>query len=618
MKNMYRFFMVIVPVMIFYLSQQALVVAQNIDFDINRALDSVKQELSKAKTAESKYYLWEEIAGLNKINKNNSEWQSAILEMLKYAVESKNDTLLYNSYSYLGMYYEDHTDFSRSIENHLKALNIAEKNNFASAICLSNEQLAVAYKQLHDVEQTFHHLRIAESLLHTHDKEIRERMPWVRRGVFSNMVAGFLQIQEPDSALKYALKTDSVVDKKNDMFGSIENIRNFGNLYAMKGNYKLSESYFKRAFFLADSSKHDMYTSVLVEYAELLLKENKIDSAKKYGLHSLSEHKRRFPDSHYGTILLEIAKVLQDVYSAAKQYDSAFYFAQLANANRDSIFNHQNLSRIQGLTFSQKVKGIESTVEAQKNEINQQKREKYFLLFGIVGALASAFVSYRNFVRKKRDAAIIQEEKQRSESLLLNILPADIAEELKENDSVQAKLFNDVTVLFTDFKDFTKASERLSPQELVDELHTCFKGFDEIITKYNIEKIKTVGDAYLAVSGLPTENPNHAEDMVNAALEIRDFMLKRKTENVEKSFEVRIGIHSGSVVAGIVGVKKFAYDIWGDTVNTAARMEQNSEAGKINLSHTTHDLVSDKFYFQYRGELEAKNKGKLKMYFVER
>ncbi|MBK9249809.1 MAG: adenylate/guanylate cyclase domain-containing protein [Ignavibacteria bacterium] len=172
-------------------------------------------------------------------------------------------------------------------------------------------------------------------------------------------------------------------------------------------------------------------------------------------------------------------------------------------------------------------------------------------------------------------------------------------------------------MLFTDFKSFTKVSEQLSPQELVDELHTCFKAFDEICGKYSIEKIKTIGDAYLAVCGLPLADEIHAENVVNAALEIREFMKNRREDLGAKTFEIRIGINSGSVVAGIVGVKKFAYDIWGDTVNTAARMEQNSEAGKINISETTYSLVKDQFTCEYRGEIDAKNKGKLAMYFVE-
>lgn len=210
----------------------------------------------------------------------------------------------------------------------------------------------------------------------------------------------------------------------------------------------------------------------------------------------------------------------------------------------------------------------------------------------------------------------LKQERDRSESLLLNILPQEVAEELKNKGAAEAKLFDEVTVLFTDFKSFTTVSEKLTPKELVNELNECFSAFDKIIEKYNIEKIKTVGDAYLAAAGLPSPNISHADDMINAALEMRNFMLNRKKQLGNRTFEMRVGIHSGNVVAGIVGVKKFAYDIWGDTVNTAARMEQNGEAGKVNISEATYNLVKDKFNCEYRGEIEAKNKGKLKMYFV--
>jgi adenylate cyclase len=148
-------------------------------------------------------------------------------------------------------------------------------------------------------------------------------------------------------------------------------------------------------------------------------------------------------------------------------------------------------------------------------------------------------------------------------------------------------------------------------------LHTCFKAFDEITGKYNIEKIKTVGDAYLAVAGLPTADPKHAENTVKAAEEINQYMAERLGKlGRERTFEIRIGVHSGSVVAGIVGIKKFAYDVWGDTVNTAARMEQNCEAGKKNISEATYQLVKDKISCAYRGEIDAKGKGQLKMYYV--
>ena len=183
------------------------------------------------------------------------------------------------------------------------------------------------------------------------------------------------------------------------------------------------------------------------------------------------------------------------------------------------------------------------------------------------------------------------------------------------------KTFSMVTVMFTDFIDFTHVSQHISAELLVAELDYCFSAFDRMIQQYKIEKIKTVGDAYLCASGLPVSSFTHATDMVNAAIEIRNFMLERKKEKEAKGeipFEIRIGIHTGPVVAGIVGVKKYAYDIWGDTVNVSARMEQNSEAGKINISGSTYDLVKDKFNCVYRGKIQAKNKGEIDMFFVER
>ncbi len=208
-------------------------------------------------------------------------------------------------------------------------------------------------------------------------------------------------------------------------------------------------------------------------------------------------------------------------------------------------------------------------------------------------------------------------ERNRSEQLLLNILPKEIANELKQNGFTKAKQHLDTTVLFTDFKNFTQLTEQLTPEVLIGELHSCFQKFDEIITKHEIEKVKTVGDAYVAVCGLPLPNPNHAPNIVHAAIEIRDFMLDRKKELGDNTFEIRIGICSGVVIAGIVGSVKFVYDIWGDTVNTAARMEEACDTGKINIHESTYQLVKNDFDCQYRGQLPAKNKGLVNMYFVE-
>lgn len=219
--------------------------------------------------------------------------------------------------------------------------------------------------------------------------------------------------------------------------------------------------------------------------------------------------------------------------------------------------------------------------------------------------------------------SLLETEKHKSESLLLNILPAQIAQELKDKGSSDAQLINQVTVLFTDFKGFTAMSESMAPKDLVRDLHQCFSAFDKICEAHNIEKIKTIGDAYMAAGGLPSTEAHQVSEMLLAALEMRDFVeqgKKLKEEQGSPFFELRIGIHTGPVIAGIVGIKKFQYDIWGDTVNTASRMESNGAVGKINISQSTYELLKEdaRFSFKARGKIHAKGKGDIDMYFVDR
>ena len=215
---------------------------------------------------------------------------------------------------------------------------------------------------------------------------------------------------------------------------------------------------------------------------------------------------------------------------------------------------------------------------------------------------------------------VITKEKERSDHLLLNILPYETAQELKENGSAAARFYENVTVMFTDFKNFTHITESMEPAELVAELDYCFKAFDSIIDKYDIEKIKTIGDSYMAATGLPMPDKNGATKMVKAAIELQSFMKQHNLKRINKNkppFEIRIGVHTGSVIAGIVGNKKFAYDIWGDTVNTASRMESSGTPGKINISEATYSCIKSQFNCTYRGKISAKSKGEIDMYFVE-
>ncbi len=260
-----------------------------------------------------------------------------------------------------------------------------------------------------------------------------------------------------------------------------------------------------------------------------------------------------------------------------------------------------------------------------------EERNQFYLLAAGAGAvflLILAMISYGRFRASRRAKKtleeknrLIDEERQRSDELLLNILPASIASELKEKGKAQARQFPEVTVLFSDFQNFTSIAERLSPEELVEELDRCFKAFDFIIGQYeDIEKIKTIGDAYMCASGL-VDRKTFPNNLIRAALEMQEFLTEQRQERVRLGkpyFEARIGLHTGPVVAGVVGVNKFAYDIWGDTVNIASRVESNGQVGRVNISESTFNLVKYKFECTYRGKVEAKNKGLLDMYFVER
>ena len=223
-----------------------------------------------------------------------------------------------------------------------------------------------------------------------------------------------------------------------------------------------------------------------------------------------------------------------------------------------------------------------------------------------------------------RTAELLQQtEVARAESdrLLTSILPARVAAELKRSGHVEPLFYDAVTVLFTDFVGFTQASQRMMPDELVQELDGCFSQFDEVVIRNNLEKLKTIGDAYMCAAGLPAMNQTHPVDACLTALELRAFMAQmgeiKRALGVDY-WQIRIGIHSGPVTAGVIGTSKFAYDIWGDTVNTASRMESSGAPGQVNISGATYELVKDFFVCEYRGKVTAKGKGELDMYFLER
>ncbi len=329
----------------------------------------------------------------------------------------------------------------------------------------------------------------------------------------------------------------------------------------------------------------------------------KFRASEKYGL------KKQISDANLQ---------LSNLYEKAGNLEEYIKYYKNHIAYKDSVNN---------ITTVQQMATIRADFEISQKQIevdllNEQKRNQRIIVIAIivalflVGLLATGLYRRYRFIKKTKH--IIEIEKNRSEKLLLNILPEKTAQELKEFGKVQAKKIDSVTVLFTDFKEFTQFAENLSPEELVESVDFYFSKFDEIMEKHGLEKIKTIGDAYMCAGGLPFTTPDHAVKITYAAFEIAEFVEAAKKGNPENQtrFDIRIGINTGPVVAGVVGTKKFAYDIWGDTVNIASRMESNSEPGKINISENTYELIKDSFNCEYRGEIHVKHRGTMKMYFV--
>ncbi len=332
----------------------------------------------------------------------------------------------------------------------------------------------------------------------------------------------------------------------------------------------------------------------------------------------------------------QLRQVQEKTQAQISQQEAKISGLAQENQSKDSSYRYVTRK----LDFLSKEQMIDSVVLAQQErEIQTQKtliaekelekeksdslRNLLALVLAFMGVIAVLF--YARYRAKKRTAnelqqknKLVEAEQQRSNTLLLNILPPAIAEELKARNKVAARKYDQATVMFIDFKGFTHVAEQLSPEMLVEELDFCFSNFDRIIGQHRIEKIKTIGDAYMCASGLSDMNASPT-DIVKAALEIQDFMLALKAERLNRGmpfFEARVGIHVGPVVAGVVGAKKFAYDIWGDTVNIAARMEEACEPGHVNVSEAAHWLAKYEFEWQYRGKVAAKNKGMMDMYYV--
>lgn len=436
----------------------------------------------------------------------------------------------------------------------------------------------------------------------------------------------YLILDEYDLALENINIALSIKERLNSpplRIGSIVNSR--GNVYKFREEYENALGDYRRALAICEELNFDigiMATTANVGHVYLLMERY------EEGLPYILETIEMMEASENRINIVENYMHASTAYEGLGQYDKALEWYQKYSVTKDSIFTLEKDQTLSELRTQYETEKKEEQIDALEKEAllkelaRQRDRQIRILLIVLAALLILVAVGLLNrlqYIRKSR--TLIQKEKDRSEHLLLNILPEEVAAELKEKGHADAHLIEDVTVIFTDFKGFTALSEQLTPQELVHDLNECFSAFDRIVGKYGIEKIKTIGDAYMAAGGLPTPNSTHATDVIMAALEIRDFIEEGKAKKIKAGlpyFEIRIGIHTGPVVAGIVGVKKFQYDIWGDTVNTASHMESSGEAGQVNISETTYELVRDhpKFQFIPRGKVKAKGKGEIDMYFV--
>ncbi len=541
--------------------------------------------------------------------------QGKYIETLDYwqqsekVFQSMNDKVgVANILSNIGVMYFDQGDNTKALELYLKGLKIAEEISDTLRITTLCINIGAVY---YDKPAT--HDKASEYYLRALPLSERLGDNDAIGTVSVNLGEICLEKNKDDSALYYFEKSLKAYEGSPNIPYSLNAI---GKVYAKKGEYEKAISYQKQAYETAKKleSKNDI-TIALIGLAQS--HEKRGDSQQALEAYLTAEGTAK--EIGAALRLKEIYEGLSSIYAELSDFSKAFKYQNLLIGIKDTIYNIDVDKKLGTLQFGFDIQKKEGEInlltkdkEIKEQEIKRQKivRNGFIGGFAVVLLFAAVFLRQRNRISK---------EKQRSEELLLNILPSETAEELKATGAAKAKSFENVTVLFTDFKNFTRASELLSAEDLVQEINYCYSAFDRIVTKYGIEKIKTIGDAYMCAGGLPVANTTHPIDVVKAGLEMVQFIENNKQERLSKGqpfFELRLGIHTGPVVAGIVGIKKFAYDIWGDTVNTASRMESSGETGRVNVSGATYELIKNRFTCEHRGKIKAKNKGEIDMYFV--
>lgn len=530
------------------------------------------------------------------------------IELINIAKQLNYTQYLYSGYLEKGNALRLKSEYSKALSSYVYAGNIVKKINkkkLGSVYSLmadvyssiGNNKSSIIYyeKAIKILKLEKDSIKIASTLLNLGDSYINSGNLLLAKEKTEEAKAIFIKI-------KYQI-------------GEAYALGNLGMIYAKQDNDKQAEVNITKAITLLEKIEDYYPICVYLTYmSDIYLDKGDKAAALNYLVKSLALAKTHGLKKEISEANLKLSQ-LHD-----KLGDSKASLEHLKNhiIYRDSVNNLETVQKIADLRTDFEV----SQKQAEVDLLSQQRKNQRIVVFATIIALGFiafvAFGLYRRNTFIKKTNRIIEAERKRSDDLLLNILPKKTADELKLNGKVEAKRFHSVTILFTDFHGFTQYAENLTPEELVESVDFYFSKFDEIIEKYNLEKIKTIGDAYMCAGGLPFPTEDHAIKTVKAAIEIAAFVEEtRKSNNFKNtSFEIRLGINTGPVVAGVVGIKKFAYDIWGDAVNIASRLESNSESGKINISQSTYELIKDTYDCTYRGEIEVKNRGSLKMYFV--
>lgn len=531
---------------------------------------------------------------------------------LKYADELIAISKLENNYLYLhrgylqkGNSYFDSGNIELALEAYFKSAESANKAKYIEGQGSAYASIADAYVVNENFDTATEYYNQAIAFIEKTNDSINLAT------ILINFGDAHFNNKKYDAALENFRKSIQICQEIGFFTGTAYNKGNIGMVYAEQGKDALAESNINEAIEILEKQEDYYPISVYLTYmSDIYSRKNDFTMALAYLRRSLNLARQ------YG-LKDQISKAnlkLSEFHEKKGDSTTAYQFYKDYIVFRDSVINLKSVQEAADMRTDFEV--------AQEKAISLEKRKSQrIILYATLGVLfLIGLLAYGLFKRNKFVRAtnkIIAYEKDRSDKLLLNILPEETAQELKDKGRVQAKEFPSATVLFSDFVGFTSYAENLSPEELVQTIDHYFSKFDLIMETYGLEKIKTIGDAYMAVGGLSFDNVDQAKDMVLAAKEMNDFVAQAKSDTLtDATFDIRIGINTGPVVAGVVGTKKFAYDVWGDTVNIASRMESNSQPGRINISENTYNIIKDDFDCEYRGELAVKNRGHLKMYFV--